>query len=229
MENHSLHCSFPCFARPSGLSSIKHNIMQRKLKKIQSCITIQRAFRSVLFRNHINNMIKTKKVSATIIQDTYVKFRNNEEEIFNIKTRKNMKKKSRSRIIQNKYKKCLAKRKKLRYVSALKIQIIYKIYKARQFLNTHLNVIKIQNLFRTYKAKKITHIIRRNNIIKNVKISFCNALNTHIKKRNLSALLIQNTFNNYIHNKKINQENIDLKIQRCYHQYLIEMDDLVII
>ena len=226
MENHSLHCSFPCFARPSGLSSIKHNIMQRKLKKIQSCITIQRAFRSVLFRNH---MIKTKKVSATIIQDTYVKFRNNEEEIFNIKSRKNMKKKSRSRIIQNKYKKCLAKRKKLRDVSALKIQIIYKIFKARQFLYTHLNAIKIQNSFRTYKAKKITHILRRNNIIKNVKISFCNALNKHIKKRNLSAFLIQNTFNDYIHNKKIRQEKAALRIQRCYHNFLVEMDDLVII
>ena len=70
----------------------------------------------------------------------------------------------------------------------LKIQIIYKIYKARQFLNTHLNVIKIQNLFRTYKAKKITHIIRRNNIIKNVKISFCNALNKHIKKKLISFI-----------------------------------------
>ena len=173
--------------------------MQRKLKKIQSCITIQRAFRSVLFRTKINNMIKTKKISATIIQDTYVKFRNNEEEIFNIKTRKNMKRKSKSRMIQNKYKKCLVKRKKLREISALKIQIIYKIYKARQFLNTHLNAIKIQNLFRTYKAKKITHIIRRNNIIRNVKISFCNSLNNHIKKRNLSALLIQNTFNNCVY------------------------------
>lgn len=203
--------------------------MQRKLKKIQSCITIQRAFRSVLFRTKINNMIKTKKVSATIIQDTYVKFRNNEEEIFNIKTRKNMKKKSKSRMIQNKYKKCLVKRKKLRNISAIKIQIIYKIYKARQFLNTHLNAVKIQNLFRTYKAKRVTHIIRRNNIIRNVKISFCNALNNHIKKRSLSALLIQNTFNNYIHNKKVSQENAALKIQRCYHQYLIEMDDLVII
>ena len=229
MENHSLHCSFPCFAKPSGLSSIKHNIMQRKLKKIQSCITIQRAFRSVLFKYKINNMIKTKKVSATIIQDTYVKFRNNEEEIFNIKTRKNMKKKSKSRMIQNKYKKCLVKRKKLRNISAIKIQIIYKIYKARQFLNTHLNAVKIQNLFRTYKAKKITHIIRRTNIIRNVKLSFCNSLNNHIKKRNLSALLIQNTFNNYIHNKKVSQEKAALKIQRCYHQYLTEMDDLVII
>ena len=229
MENHLLHCSFPCFARPSGLSNIKHNIMKRKLKKIQSCITIQRAFRSVLFRNNINNLIKTKKVSATIIQDTYVKYRNNEEEIFNIKNRKNIKKKSKSRIIHNKYKKCLAKRKKLRDISALKIQIIYKIYKARQFLNTHLNAIKIQNSFRTYKAKKITHILKRNNIIKNIKISFCNALNNHIKKRNLSALLIQSTFNHYIHNKKLRQEKAALKIQRCYHNYLIEMDDLVII
>ena len=71
MENHSLHCSFPCFARPSGLSSIKHNIMQRKLKKIQSCITIQRAFRSVLFRNHINNMINlTNEVN---MKDKYQK------------------------------------------------------------------------------------------------------------------------------------------------------------
>ena len=254
MENHLLHCSFPCFAKPSGLSSIKHNIMQRKLKKIQSCITIQRAFKSILFRKQINSLIKHKKVSAIIIQNTYVKYRNNEEEIFNIKNRKKIKNKSKSRIIQNKYKKCLVKRRRLREVCALKIQVLYRIYNARKFinniinaikfqntikiqnvfrsykakqiLNNHINAVKIQNAFRSYKAKKILHILKRTNIINNVKISFYNSLEKYIKKRSLSAVLIQNTFKNYIHNKK---EKGALKIQRCYNKYLIEMDDLVII
>ena len=169
MENHLLHCSFPCFARPSGLSNIKHNIMKRKLKKIQSCITIQRAFRSVLFRNNINNLIKTKKISATIIQDTYVKYRNNEEEIFNIKNRKNIKKKSKSRIIHNKYKKCLAKRKKLRDVSASKFKLYIKFIKLDNFLILILMLSKFK--IHSELTKKITHILKRNNIIKNIKIN----------------------------------------------------------